>query len=63
MKQQIPILAATVLLLAGWEFSPAHRIITTEHPDGLIDSKAIPIKSADRVIIRFHVVDGKGVVE
>jgi hypothetical protein len=49
--------------MAGWEYSPAHRIITTEKPDGSIDSKAIPIKSADRVIIRFRIVDGKGVVE
>jgi hypothetical protein len=49
--------------MAGWEFAPAHRIMTTEHPDGSIDSKAVPIKSADRVIIRFQVIDGKGVVE
>jgi hypothetical protein len=49
--------------MAGWEFAPAHRIMTTEHPDGSIDSNAVPIKSADRVIIRFQVIDGKGVVE
>ena len=49
--------------MAGWEYSPAHRIITTEQPDGSIEPKAIPIKAADRVIIRFRVVDGLGVVE
>ena len=49
--------------IAGWEFSPAHRIITTEFPDGSRDSEAIPIKYADRAVIRFRVLEGRGVVE
>ena len=49
--------------IAGWEFSPAHRLTIYENQDGVMESKAIPIKYADRVIIRFRVVDGRGVVE
>ena len=49
--------------MAGWEFSPAHRLMIHEDQNGVLGSKAIPIKYADRVIIRFSVLDGKGIVE
>ena len=49
--------------ITGWEFSPSHRLVPTEQPDGSIEPKAVPIKSADRVIIRFSVIEGRGVVE
>jgi hypothetical protein len=47
----------------AWEFKPAYKIVPVELPDGAIEPEIIQVPSAHRALIRFRVIDGRGVVE
>lgn len=49
--------------VAGWTFTPARRIVPVTQPDGSIEPEMQPVAQAFRVIVRFRVEDGAGVVE
>jgi hypothetical protein len=55
--------AAIRAAVAAWEFEPAQRVEPEKLPNGAIEPKMTPVPSAHRALIRFRVVDGRGVVE
>ena len=49
--------------MLAWRFIPAKKWVRTEREDGSIDLVPQPIPKAERAIVRFHVEQGRGIVE
>jgi hypothetical protein len=51
------------IAVADWEYTPALRLVPQKLPDGSTRIDHQPVPKARHAVVRFRVVNGKGVVE